>query len=164
MTWLYMFCFLTHSPSQILFFFPLLLFSCYSKPLSFTSHTHSSSLSLLNKWLVFFREGKKEVVESELLHMAFYLRKTLSLIPFLTIFPFVIEKQVFLDCILQKLSLAPLALYFIIYPCSVLDSDFLTLISSQLVFQGPRNATWGNTLLSVRLGNCVIEFESCCCC
>ena len=126
---------------------------------------HSSSLSLSNKWLVFFREGKKEVVESELLHMlAFYLWKTLSLIPFLTIFPFVIEKQVFLDCILQKLSLAPLAIYFIIYPCSVLDSDFLTLISSQLGLPGPRNATWGNTLLSVRLGNCVIEFENCCCC
>jgi hypothetical protein len=80
---------------------------------------------------VFFREGKKEVIESELLRMlAFYLWKTLSLIPFLTIFPSVVEKEVFLDCLLQNLSLAPLAVYFIIYPSSVLDSDFLTLISS----------------------------------
>ena len=145
------------SSSFFLFFSSAAILNLYHSP-----HTHSSSLSLLNKWLVFFREGKKEVIESELLRMlAFYLWKTLSLIPFLTIFPSVVEKEVFLDCLLQNLSLAPLAVYFIIYPSSVLDSDFLTLISSQLGLPGPRNATWGNILLSVRLGNCVIEFESC---
>lgn len=68
--------------------------------------------------------------------LAFYLWTTLSLIPFLTIFPSVIDKQVFLDCILQNLSLAPLAIYFIIYPSSVLDSlsldiDFFPAWSSK---------------------------------
>jgi len=88
---------------------------------------------------VFHRREKGH--ENELSHLAaFNLWAAFSFITFLTVFPPVSDKQLFLYYVHQNLSLLPLTMYSVIYPFSVLghvslNNDFFFLACEYAMFK-----------------------------